>query len=387
MSRTPTSPVARTRLTPSLTTRSASTSRPESVSSRMATFGLSSSSWRISWRFFSPPEKPSFTLRSANEESMRSCSIAVRTSFDQVRSLGAWPSMAVLAVRRKFETVTPGTSTGYCIARKSPARARSSTVMASTSSPSSVTVPVVIVYLGWPAMEYASVDLPEPFGPMIACVSPEWTVRSTPRRISFVVCSAVTATCRSRISRMAMMCACSLSVAGVAGDRHVHEDVVTVDGHGVDGHGPDRGERGRLARAQVEAGTVEPALDRAVLHLALRQGHLGMAARVADGVHVPLLVTDDRDRDAAEDDLDGADVGQVGEPQRALGAHAVTSASVAASIPITAAAPTEAVSSASIEAISRCSTSGTPIRWTSSTKNPRTTSRRASISGIPRACR
>ncbi len=61
--------------------------------------------------------------------------------------------MAVLAVRRKFETETPGTSTGYCMARKSPARARSSTDMARTSSPSSVTVPPVMSYFGWPAIE------------------------------------------------------------------------------------------------------------------------------------------------------------------------------------------------------------------------------------------
>ena len=73
------------------------------------------------------------------------------TSLTQVRSLGASPSIAVLAVRRKLLTVTPGTSTGYCIARKRPARARSSTDMASTSSPSSVTVPPVMVYFGWPA--------------------------------------------------------------------------------------------------------------------------------------------------------------------------------------------------------------------------------------------
>ena len=61
--------------------------------------------------------------------------------------------MAVLAVRRKLDTETPGTSTGYCIARNSPARARSSTVIASTSAPSRVTVPPVIVYFGWPATE------------------------------------------------------------------------------------------------------------------------------------------------------------------------------------------------------------------------------------------
>ena len=75
------------------------------------------------------------------------------TSLTQVRSLGASPSMAVLAVRRKLDTETPGTSTGYCMARNSPARARSSTVIASTSAPSRVTVPPVIVYFGWPATE------------------------------------------------------------------------------------------------------------------------------------------------------------------------------------------------------------------------------------------
>ena len=115
--------------------------------------GLSSSIWRISWRFFSPPEKPSLTLRSANAGSMRRPSMAERTSLTHVRSFGASPSMAVFAVRRKFDTVTPGTSTGYCMARNRPARARSSTFMARTSSPSSVTVPPVTLYLGWPAIE------------------------------------------------------------------------------------------------------------------------------------------------------------------------------------------------------------------------------------------
>ena len=61
--------------------------------------------------------------------------------------------MAVAAVRRKFDTETPGISTGYCIARKSPARARASTVIASTSTPSRVTVPLVTWYFGCPAME------------------------------------------------------------------------------------------------------------------------------------------------------------------------------------------------------------------------------------------
>ena len=75
------------------------------------------------------------------------------TSLTQVRSFGASPRTAVAAVRRKFDTDTPGTSTGYCIARNSPARARSSTVIASTSCPSRVIVPDVTVYFGWPATE------------------------------------------------------------------------------------------------------------------------------------------------------------------------------------------------------------------------------------------
>ncbi len=127
----------------------------------------------------------------------------------QVRSGGAWPSIAVLAVRRKFDTDTPGTSTGYCMARNRPARARSSTDSARTSSPSSVTVPEVIWYFGWPASEYASVDLPDPFGPMMACVSPLLTVRSTPRRMGLAPSLVSTLTCRSRISRVAMRGGCS----------------------------------------------------------------------------------------------------------------------------------------------------------------------------------
>ena len=49
---------SRNRRTPSLTVRTASTSRPESVSSRMASLGASISICKISAFFFSPPEKP-----------------------------------------------------------------------------------------------------------------------------------------------------------------------------------------------------------------------------------------------------------------------------------------------------------------------------------------
>ena len=38
-------------------------SSPESVSSRIASLGSSTAIWRISFRFFSPPEKPELTAR------------------------------------------------------------------------------------------------------------------------------------------------------------------------------------------------------------------------------------------------------------------------------------------------------------------------------------
>src|SRR3954447_9639047 len=79
---------------------------------------------------------------------------------------------------------TPGMSTGYCIARNTPSRARSSVGIARRSFPSYVTEPCVTSYRGRPASTFASVDLPEPFGPMIACTSPVPTLSVRPRRIS-----------------------------------------------------------------------------------------------------------------------------------------------------------------------------------------------------------
>src|SRR6266566_1593944 len=78
----------------------------------------------------------------------------------------------------------PRISTGYWNARNTPARARSSGFMSSKSLLSYVAVPASTVYAGWPASTCASVLLPEPFGPMIACTSPSRIVRSTPFRIS-----------------------------------------------------------------------------------------------------------------------------------------------------------------------------------------------------------
>ena len=102
-------------------------------------------------RFFSPPEKPSLTERDANFGSMRSFFIAAPSSLVQVRMAGALPSTSVLAVRRKLVIDTPGTSTGYCMARKSPSLARRSGVCLRMSTPSSSASPESTSYLGWPA--------------------------------------------------------------------------------------------------------------------------------------------------------------------------------------------------------------------------------------------
>src|SRR5690242_19319533 len=109
---------------------------------------------------------------------------------------------------------------------------------------------------------------------MMACVSPCFTVRSTPLRISFVALSASTETCRSWISSVAM------GASGLLGDGDEH--VVPFDLYGVYGDGARRGEAGRLAGAQVEAGAVQPALDLAVLHLALGQRDVRMRTDVVD---------------------------------------------------------------------------------------------------------
>ncbi|CFS49088.1 Uncharacterised protein [Mycobacterium tuberculosis] len=49
--------------------------------------------------------------------------------------------------------------------------------------------------------------MPEPLGPIKACVSPDFTVRSTPRRIGISWSASAgfsTLTCRSLISKMVM---------------------------------------------------------------------------------------------------------------------------------------------------------------------------------------
>src|SRR3954465_14745634 len=103
-----------------------------------------------------------------------------------LRLIGSSPRSsrwALMIMRRYFVTVTPGMATGYWKAMNSPARARSSVSASVMSSPLKWIVPSVTSRFGWPMITFASVDLPEPFGPMRAWISPSRTVRSRPLRI------------------------------------------------------------------------------------------------------------------------------------------------------------------------------------------------------------
>src|SRR5215210_6048999 len=103
-------------------------------------------------------------------------------------------------MRRYFVVVTPGIATGYWKAMKRPATARASGSASVMSWPSKRIWPSVTSRVGWPMIALASVDLPEPLGPISAWNSPSRTWRSTPLRI----CLSPAETCRLRISRSAM---------------------------------------------------------------------------------------------------------------------------------------------------------------------------------------
>ena len=183
-----------------LASLTASTSRPLSVSSRIANLGRSMAIWRISARFISPPEKPSLTYRRANSVSMRSCFIFSFMSLRNSRmGINSSPSLRsglrtlVAACRKKSASFTPGIAIGRWNAIKMPARARSEASHSNRLSPLMKISPEVTSYLGWPMMAFPSVLLPEPLGPISACVSPRLISRLTPLRIGL----PSTATCKS----------------------------------------------------------------------------------------------------------------------------------------------------------------------------------------------
>src|SRR3954451_19775043 len=251
MIRTPISLSRATVLTPLATTFSASMSRPESVSSSTARRGCWSASWRISMRFFSPPEKPSLRYRELNSLGTFVSSIAastvLRNSLREISSSPRASRWALRTMRRYFVMVTPGIATGYWKAMKRPARARSSGSASVMSSPWNRIWPSVTSSPGWPMIALASVDLPEPLGPISAWISPRLTVRSRPLRISL----SPAWTWRLRISRSAIRSQFFLRSSG-SGD------------HGAlgSGDGPVHGREGdELGQRRLGEGLDDAALD------------------------------------------------------------------------------------------------------------------------------
>ena len=208
-------------------------------------------------RFFSPPEKPSLTLRSRN---LGSILTSAHFSAAVMRNVSGSSSSSPFALRfsltmrrRKSEFETPGSSTGYWNARKTPARAAWTGSIASRSSPSSVTAPPVTSYAGWRASTFESVDLPEPFGPMIACTSPLRTVRSSPFRISTIepppgppllsTCAHTPSTSSSGASSPPSAAAARTVVCGAAALRHAPREATN----------PSRGARPSAAAVRATA--------------------------------------------------------------------------------------------------------------------------------------
>ena len=154
----------------------------------MERVGSSIAIWKISLRFFSPPEKPTLTSLLAN--SGRICTNAIFSFISFRKSpafIGSRPSaarFALTAVFMKFVMVTPGISIGYWNDMKIPAQERSSGDIASRSLPMNVMLPSVTVYNGLPVSTLDNVLLPAPLGPMTAWISPFLMTRSMPFRIS-----------------------------------------------------------------------------------------------------------------------------------------------------------------------------------------------------------
>ena len=78
--------------TPFATTRNASISSPESVSSRSANLGSKTAIWKISFLFFSPPENPSLTgLLSSESFRLSNLILSPMRSINSIASISFSP--------------------------------------------------------------------------------------------------------------------------------------------------------------------------------------------------------------------------------------------------------------------------------------------------------
>ena len=96
----------RSAFTPFATIRRASMSRPESVSSKMASLGSRIAIWRISLRFFSPPENPSLTDRLMKLRSISTSFIFSLAKLEEVHRVElVEPALAAQRVERGAQEV------------------------------------------------------------------------------------------------------------------------------------------------------------------------------------------------------------------------------------------------------------------------------------------
>src|SRR5438128_329930 len=94
--------------------------------------------------------------------------------------------------------------------------------MSSRFLPSKRTSPSVTVKASRPARTPASVLLPEPLGPMMACTSPALTLRLTPRRISL----SSTRACRLKMVSIGLL---RFPLLGATDVDDCHEAIVNAD--------------------------------------------------------------------------------------------------------------------------------------------------------------
>src|SRR4051794_40993455 len=206
------------------------------------------------------------------------CSTSLRKSLSETSLSPRASRWAFMTIRRYLVMVTPGIATGYWKAMKRPMRARSSGAASVMSCPLNRIWPSVTSRLGWPMMALASVDLPEPLGPMRAWISPLLAVRSTPLRM----CLSAAWTWRLRISRSAMRFRFR---GGSDGDgrlgwrRRLRRAV---------GEGDELGERGlrqRLDHAALDAGPQQLGGTAAAMVVEVRAQHAPVLGVVDEAAH------------------------------------------------------------------------------------------------------
>ena len=103
--------------TPSATILRASMSSPESVSSRIESFGDNIDICKISFFFFSPPEKPTFNcLFNFSSSNLSSLDFSLTNLRNSIASSSFSPLAFLTAFREVFKNIfvfTPGISNGY----------------------------------------------------------------------------------------------------------------------------------------------------------------------------------------------------------------------------------------------------------------------------------